>query len=62
MPASAQEVAMLKGDMEAIEQANIQKKCWLQFQRPADPKMTATAPLNADMTPMNRERAVAPVQ
>ena len=35
--ASAQEVAELKGDMEAIEQANIQKKCGLQFQRPAAP-------------------------
>jgi hypothetical protein len=32
--ASAQEIAQLKGDMEAIEQANIQKKCGLQFQRP----------------------------
>jgi hypothetical protein len=35
--ASAQEVAQLKGDMDAIEQANIQKKCGLQFQRPAAP-------------------------
>jgi hypothetical protein len=32
--ASAQEVAQLKGDMEAIEQANIQKKCGIQFNRP----------------------------
>jgi hypothetical protein len=32
--ASAQEIAQLKGDMDAIEQANIQKKCGLQFQRP----------------------------
>lgn len=31
--ASAQEIAQLKGDMAAIEQANIQKKCGLQFQR-----------------------------
>lgn len=31
--ASAQQVAQLKGDMEAIEQANVQKKCGLQFQR-----------------------------
>jgi hypothetical protein len=35
--ASAQQVAQLKGDMDAIEQANIQKKCGLQFQRPAAP-------------------------
>jgi hypothetical protein len=32
--ASAQEVAQLKGDMDAIEQANITKRCGLQFQRP----------------------------
>ena len=32
--ASSQEIAQLKGDMDAIEQANIQKKCGLQFQRP----------------------------
>lgn len=32
--ASAQEIAQLKGDMDAIEQANIQKKCGLQFKRP----------------------------
>src|SRR5580704_7185645 len=32
--ASAQEVAQLKGDMEAIEQANIQKKCGMQFRKP----------------------------
>jgi hypothetical protein len=31
--ASAQEIAQLKGDMEAIEQANIAKKCGLQFQK-----------------------------
>ncbi len=31
--ASAQEIAQLKGDMDAIEQANIQKKCGLQFHR-----------------------------
>jgi hypothetical protein len=35
--ASAQQVAQLKGEMEAIEQANIQKKCGLQFQRPTTP-------------------------
>ncbi len=29
--ASAQQIAELKGDMEALEQANIQKKCGLQF-------------------------------
>lgn len=33
--ASAQEVAQLKGDMDAIEQANIQKRCGIQFHRPA---------------------------
>jgi hypothetical protein len=32
--ASAQEIAQLKGDMDAIEQENIQKKCGLHFQRP----------------------------
>jgi hypothetical protein len=32
--ASAQEIAQLKGDMDAIEPANIQKKCGLEFQRP----------------------------
>ena len=31
--ANAQEVAQLKGDMDAIEQANIQKKCGIQFTR-----------------------------
>jgi hypothetical protein len=31
--ANAQEVATLKGDMDAIEQANIQKKCGIQIQR-----------------------------
>ena len=29
--ANAQEVAQLKGDMDAIEQANIQKKCRIRF-------------------------------
>jgi hypothetical protein len=33
--ANAQEVAQLKGDMDAIEQANIQKKCGIQFNRPS---------------------------
>jgi hypothetical protein len=33
--ASAQEIAQLKGEMDAIEQANIQKKCGFEFQRPA---------------------------
>jgi len=32
--ASAQEVSQLKGDMDAIEQANIQKRCSIQFNRP----------------------------
>jgi hypothetical protein len=31
--ANAQEVAQLKGDMDAIEQANIQKKCGIQFNK-----------------------------
>jgi hypothetical protein len=35
--ASAQEIAQLKGDMEAIEQANIAKKCGLQFQKQEAP-------------------------
>jgi hypothetical protein len=33
--ANAQEVAQLKGDMDAIEQANIEKKCGIQFNRAA---------------------------
>jgi hypothetical protein len=33
--ANAQEVAQLKGDMDAIEQSNIQKKCGLQFNKGA---------------------------
>jgi hypothetical protein len=32
--ASAQEVGQLKGDMDAIEEANIRKKCGIQFKRP----------------------------
>ncbi len=32
--ANAQEVAQLKGDMDAIEQANIQRKCGIEFKRP----------------------------
>jgi hypothetical protein len=35
-PASA-ELAQLKGQMTAIEQASIQKKCGIQFQRAAGP-------------------------
>ena len=31
--ANAQEVAQLKGDMDAIEQANIQRKCGIQFNK-----------------------------
>ena len=34
--ASAQEIAQLKGDMQAIEQANIQRKCGIQF-KPTQP-------------------------
>ena len=33
--ASAAEVARLKGEMEAIEQASIQKRCGIEFRRPA---------------------------
>jgi hypothetical protein len=33
--ANAQEVAQLKGDMDAIEQANIQKRCGIQFNKTA---------------------------
>jgi hypothetical protein len=33
--ANAQEVAQLKGDMDAIEQANIQRKCGIMFNRAA---------------------------
>jgi hypothetical protein len=33
--ANAQEVAQLKGDMDVVEQANIQKKCGLQFSKAA---------------------------
>lgn len=33
--ANAQEIAQLKGDMDAIEQANIQKKCGIQLDRSA---------------------------
>jgi hypothetical protein len=32
---NAQEVPQLKGEMDAIEQANIQKKCNIQFNRTA---------------------------
>jgi hypothetical protein len=31
--ASAAEVSRLKGEMEAIEQASVQKRCGIQFQR-----------------------------
>ena len=31
---TAAEVARLKGEMEAIEQASVQKKCGIQFKRP----------------------------
>ena len=30
---NAQEVAQLKGDMDAVEQANIQKKCGIKFNK-----------------------------
>jgi hypothetical protein len=33
--ANAQEVAQLKGDMDAVERANIQKRCGIQFHRAA---------------------------
>jgi hypothetical protein len=34
---NAQELAELKGDMDAIQQANIQKKCGIQFQQSPAP-------------------------
>jgi acid phosphatase family membrane protein YuiD len=34
---NAQELAELKGDMEAIQQANIQKNCGIQFQQSPAP-------------------------
>jgi hypothetical protein len=37
---TAGEVARLKGEMEAVEHASIQKKCGIQFQR-AEPKSPA---------------------
>jgi hypothetical protein len=33
---TAAEVARLKGEMEAIEQASVQKKCGIQFRKAAD--------------------------
>ncbi|MEZ5792384.1 MAG: hypothetical protein R3D34_16905 [Nitratireductor sp.] len=36
--ASEAEVARLKGEMDALEQASIQKQCGIQFQRPEPPK------------------------
>jgi hypothetical protein len=33
--ASAAEVARLKGEMDAIEQASIQKRCGIEFRKPA---------------------------
>lgn len=42
---TAAELANLKGQMVAIEQASIQKKCGIQFQRPAPaPEVVAAAP------------------
>lgn len=41
------ELARLKGQMDAIEQVSIRKKCGIQFQRPAPPPTvasTATTP------------------
>ncbi len=41
------ELARLKGQMDAIEQVSIRKKCGIQFQRPAPPPRvasTATTP------------------
>lgn len=33
---TAAELARLKGEMEAIEQTSIRKRCGIQFQRPAE--------------------------
>jgi hypothetical protein len=35
--ASAQEIAQLKGDMDAIEEANVRKKCGMQFRKTQAP-------------------------
>jgi hypothetical protein len=35
--ANAQEVAQLKGDMDALDQANVTKNCGIQFNRAAAP-------------------------
>ena len=38
---NAAELARLKGEFEAIEQASIQKNCGLRFQRPAPPETSS---------------------
>jgi hypothetical protein len=43
--ASAQQVAQLTGDMDAIEQANIRKKCGIEFKRAAPSRERAAEPL-----------------
>jgi hypothetical protein len=43
---NAAQLAVLKGQMDAIEQASIQKNCGLQF-RPAPPPPSAAAPATA---------------
>jgi hypothetical protein len=43
---NAAQLAVLKGQMDAIEQASIQKNCSLQF-RPAPPPPSAAAPATA---------------
>jgi hypothetical protein len=38
------ELARLRGEMEAIEQVSIRKKCAIQFQRPAPPAQASAPP------------------
>lgn len=40
---TAAELGQMKGQMVAIEQASIQKKCSIQFQKPAPPPQVAAA-------------------
>jgi hypothetical protein len=42
--AKAAELANLKGQMEAIEQASIRKNCGIQFQRETPPAKTSSSP------------------
>jgi hypothetical protein len=48
--ANEAEVARLKGEMDALEQASIQKQCGIQFQRPEPPKKPVSKPSSATPT------------